>query len=194
MPVVEIDNRLCFVRLDLSPDELPGLLASHAAAYPGAREIEQLGSALKAAGFPPAEALGFLRSVLIWGRGQRLKRRLEQVTGEQVSAALEEGCNLAQAGSAAEGVDRIRLLHGLGQSFSSKLLRFLEPSRAVILDSVIRTSLGYPDSAAGYTEFLGDCQVILARVGVSDRLSRSESSRLRVCDIEAAVFAKIQGY
>lgn len=194
MPIVEIGDRHCFVRLELSPAEVPGLLARHASNYPGATAVEQLGAGLKAADFAPSEALKYLQSVLVWGRGHRLARRLERVSGDEVSAALAAGCRLATAGEVAKGVVRICELHGLGISFASKLLRFLEPTRAVILDSVIRSGIGYPESSAGYTEFLSDCEAVLDAVRGSALLPQSESHRLRVCDIEAAVFAKIQGY
>jgi hypothetical protein len=71
-------------------------------------------------------------------------------------------------------------------SFASKIIRFIYPDRAVIFDSVIRSGLGYPESADGYGAFLDDCQAILDR-------SRTEYPELRVCDIEAAIFMKLRG-
>jgi hypothetical protein len=111
-----------------------------------------------------------------------------------VAAALSEAVGLAQRGDVSAGVECIRRLDHVGRSFASKQLRFLEPLRAVILDSVIRTGLGYPDKPKGYAEFLDDCQIMLAEVQQSGEIESSLAATLRVCDIEAAIFAKLQGY
>jgi hypothetical protein len=63
----------------------------------------------------------------------------------------------------------------------------MNPAAAVILDEVIRGALGYRESRDGYQEFLDDCQTSLA-------LLAPYHPQLRICDVEAAVFAKIQGY
>ena len=95
----------------------------------------------------------------------------------------EKACN----GCVAEGIEWIRELKGLGQSFASKQLRFLMPDRAVILDSVIRKRLGYNETLPGYSKFLADCLTL------RDQAHKSEEVRgLRVCDIEAALYTKIQ--
>jgi hypothetical protein len=61
------------------------------------------------------------------------------------------------------------------------------------MDSVIRNRLGYTDTAAGYSEFLTDCQTILAGVQQSRQMAAVDAKKLRVCDIEAALFTKLQG-
>ncbi|MER9132744.1 hypothetical protein [Mesorhizobium sp. M0768] len=121
-------------------------------------------------------------------------RTRESNSPKEVSSALSEGVALARSGEVAGGVERIRRLRNLGQSFASKQMRFLEPTRAVILDSVIRNGLGYGETAIGYAEFLNDCQTILTSVRRSGQLRDKQAAGLRICDIEAAIFAKLQGY
>lgn len=193
MPIRGSDGQVCFVRLDLSLSEIPSLLDRHARYYPGAQGLEERGFKLVNSGFEPGASVEFALSVCKWGRGDRHMGRIRaNNTAERIASALKEGCLLARSGSVAEGVERICDLRNLGQSFASKQLRFLEPSRAVILDSVIRTRLGYQETPAGYAEFLEDCRSILVLVQKSNQVERG--ARFRVCDIEAAVFAKLQGY
>ena len=90
-------------------------------------------------------------------------------------------------GDAAAAVSSLQQLRYLGQSFASKVARFLSPNTAVILDEVIRGALGYRESQDGYLEFLDDCQTTLS-------LLAPHHPQLRICDVEAAIFAKIQGY
>ena len=96
----------------------------------------------------------------------------------------------------AEGVEQIQCLKGLGQSFASKQLRFLVPKRAVILDDRIREKLGYEKTVCGYTEFLTDCHKLLKYAEKSQdlhaKLRRELGTDLYVCNIEAALYAKIQ--
>ena len=84
-------------------------------------------------------------------------------------------------------VTEVQQLNQLGQSFASKLVRFICPTQAVILDEVIRGALGYRENADGYAEFLSDCRTLLEG-------AESSCRDIRICDVEAAIFAKIQGY
>ncbi|SDI41020.1 hypothetical protein SAMN05216338_102228 [Bradyrhizobium sp. Rc2d] len=195
MPIREFDGRICIVRLELHPREIPDLLVRHADNYPGAHELESAGLALIETGFEPEASADFVQRVCKWGGGDRQMGRVrDNNSPNEVSLALSEGVALARGGEVAKGVERIRRLRNLGQSFASKQMRFLEPTRAVILDSVIRSGLGYAETATGYAEFLSDCQMILVAVRGSGRLSETQATGLRVCDIEAAIFAKLQGY
>ena len=64
MPIKEINGQLCFVRLELSSDEIPELLAWHGENYPGAGNLEALGAALVASSFEAEASKHFLREVL----------------------------------------------------------------------------------------------------------------------------------
>lgn len=195
MPIREQQGQVWIVRLELSPAEIPRLLTRHAATYPGAHELETAGLTLVQSNFEPQASVDFVQRVCKWGRGDRnISRLLGQNSPVEISQALSEACELARGGEVAKGVYRIQSLRHLGQSFASKQLRFLNPGGAVILDSVIRTGLGYPATIHGYKEFLGDCQAILTRIRQSSQLSEPQRAGLRVSDIEAAIFAKLQGF
>lgn len=188
MSIAVIRENICFVRFELSAGEILGLLERHAKEYPGATAREQLGAATIDKGFQPADCKAFIEAVVRWGGGQRfVGRLLDQNTPEQISFALLEANDLLQAGHTAAAVSRLQQLRYLGQSFASKVARFLSPTTAVILDEVIRGALGYRESQDGYQEFLIDCQNTLA-------LLSTHHPPLRICDVEAAIFAKIQGY
>lgn len=195
MPVRKFEGCLCIVRLEFSPSEIPDLLSRHAKHYPGARLLEAAGRELAQQNFEPSASVDFVQRVHKWGGGQRQMSRVrDKNPPAAVAVALSEAAGLAQRGDVSAGVECIRRLRQVGQSFASKQLRFLEPLRAVILDSVIRTGLGYAETSEGYAEFLGDCQIMLAEVQQSRAIEPSLAEALRVCDIEAAIFAKLQGY
>jgi hypothetical protein len=188
MPVTNINGVICFVRLELMPGEVPGLLRRHAANYPGAVECEQVGAAIIDAGFPTDDVKAFVEAVVRWGGGQRfVGRLLNQNAADEIADALKEASAHLKAGEAADAVSRLQRLRYLGQSFASKIARFLSPTTAVILDEVIRGALGYRESQEGYQEFLTDCQETLELLVV-------HHPQLRICDVEAAIFAKIQKY
>lgn len=195
MPIREFQGRLCIVRIELSPAEIPDLLVQHAKNYPGAQALELAGMTLAEANFEPEASANFVQRVCKWGGGDRQMGRIrDNNSPNEVSLALSEGVALARSGDVARGIDRVQRLRNLGQSFASKQMRFLEPTRAVILDSVIRNGLGYSETATGYAEFLSDCQTILTEVRRSGQLQETQAAGLRVCDIEAAIFARLQGY
>lgn len=194
MPIREINCQLCFVRLELSLDEIPELLEWHGENYPGVRGLEAIGAALVASSFEAEASKVFLRKVYEWGGGLRNLSRVEKNPSDEIALTLSEGVALVRKGEVAKGVERLQQLKQVGQSFASKLIRFLEPSRAVILDSVIRNHIGYTETTKGYTDFLNDCYDVLISIRRSDRFKNTSDEALRVCDIEAAIFAKLQGF
>lgn len=195
MTVIADSGEFAIVRLALTAQEIPGLLVHHANNYPGGSDLELAGSELIASEFEPGRALSFVENVCTWGRGQRLIGRVSSYGAIGISNVLKSAVETADAGDIAAAVVHIQTIPYLGQSFASKQLRFLAPTRAVILDSVIRSRLGYLDTAAGYAEFLSDCWTILERVRTSfPAITMEDGSDLRICDIEAAIFAKLQGF
>ncbi len=144
-------------------------------------------------GFDAKKSLEFVENVCEWGGGNRLISNIRSSNDpEQIASVLYEGYTKAEKGNVAEGVEWIRCLKGLGQSFASKQLRFLVPHLAIILDSVIREELGYEETVCGYSEFLADCQTLLRHAKKSEELDAEFKQGLRVCDIEAALYTKIQ--
>lgn len=188
-----------FVRLELSPDEIPGLLASHAASpvrgQPSGQhdcsgawssELEQFGRALANQDFEAAGSMWFASEVILWGRGHRILGRFqERNRPEDIACALREANAHLFADEVTEAVRRLTALEYLGQSYASKLARFLAPTKAVILDEVIRSAIGYREDDAGYGEFLADCNAVL-------NVMKRRHPGLRICDIEAAIYMKIK--
>lgn len=188
MSVLKIEENICFVRFSISPNEIPGLLRRHAENYPGAAGLEGHAARLVSCGFQPSDVANYLDAVVRWGGGQRfVGRLLDQNNPTELSIAVREAYELTNEDRTAGAVSRLQQMRYLGQSFASKVVRFLAPTRAVILDEVIRSALGYRESQAGYEEFLEDCRSVLT-------ILTSHHSKLRICDVEAAIFAKIQGY
>lgn len=188
MPVVQQGTRVLFVRLDLDPAEIPSLLAAHRRKWEPPDRLEALAESLVAQDFPDAAAGQFAEQVVRWGGGQRFVGRFRQKNSDQkIASTLRQAATLADIGKTTLAVAHVQLLDQLGQSFASKLVRFICPTRAVILDEVIRGALGYRESSDGYEEFLQDCRLVL-------NAARVQLPELRICDVEAAIFAKIQGY
>jgi hypothetical protein len=182
MPIRQFDGRLCIVRIELSPSEIRGLLAEHALIYPDGSICEKLDQALIEGDFEPEASVDFVQRVCKRGRSDRNVSSVRQNNSSgdgDIAAALSEGYALAQAGQVTRGVERIRRLRNLGQSLASKHLRFLEPVRAVILDSIIRNRIGYAETAAGYSEILSYCQTILAGIQQSRHLRMQNDCALR---------------
>jgi hypothetical protein len=92
----------------------------------------------------------------------------------------------------ADAMRRVIDLRDLGISFGSKHLKFLDPARAVVLDTVISGRLGYPLTIDGYTEFLADCHTLLEKVTVANveyPFSHHQPG-WQVSEMEMVIFAK----
>jgi hypothetical protein len=188
MPILQQGSQFLFVRMDLDPAEIPNLLAAHRKHWKSPERLEAEGARLVAQGFPDTDTGQFAHQVVEWGGGHRFVDRFRQKnTDQKIASALRHAADLANNEKPTLAVSHVQQLDQLGQSFASKLVRFICPTRAVILDDVIRSSLGYRNSPDGYEEFLRDCQFILEK-------ALPEFPELRVCDVEAAIFAKLQGY
>ena len=188
MSVIKHGPKLLFVRLEVEPQEIPDLLNAHSKKWEPPGRLEALAGDLCARDFPDAPSAEFAEEVVKWGRGQRFVGRFrEKNTDQQIASALRRAGSLAQDDQITLAVSEVQQLKHLGQSFASKLVRFICPQRAVILDEVIRGALGYRDSPEGYGEFLSDCHIVLDA-------ARDFFPDLRICDVEAAIFAKLQGY
>ncbi|MFA1676280.1 hypothetical protein ACDY97_26945 [Rhizobium mongolense] len=190
MPVLQHNNQLLIVRISLSPSEVPFLLARHRQEYEDAVEIEQLGAQLLATDFPPDISLDFLERVHRWGKAYRNLTRVSQTGGVKIACTLRVARDLIAAGAVPDAVEEIRELPRIGLSFASKAARFLAPEKCVVLDSVIRGRLGYGETRDAYADFLQDCHQLLEMLKTSQELDSSLRAKLRVCDVEAAIFMK----
>lgn len=184
------------VRAELDLKELPRLLAirdSGRTALEG-RALEKIAVQLVRDDFPTKETELFVRRVCLWGGGQRIAGRVKpKDDGTNLSTILKKSVELCHDGKISEAVSHIsESVKFLGISFSSKQMRFLAPRKAVILDSVIRETLGYSDNIAGYRAFHRDCDIILKLALECQRLTSSFREQLRICDIEVALYLHLQ--
>ena len=176
-------------------EKIPYLLECHRGQYLGTKEVEEFAEKLIDNDFHLTKSVEFVKKVCNWAgkTGNRVRGQvIPKNTPEQIAYALCEGYTSASKGCVAEGVGCISSLHGLRQSFASKMLRFLLPSRAVILDKEIRDRCGYKENTLGYKEFLKSCHDLLNQAQESQKLSVDFKKSLRVCDIESALFMCIR--
>ncbi len=190
MPVLQLDGAFSFIRISVAPSEFPALLAGHRMQYKGTDEVESCAGQLIAADFPLSASTTFIERVCRWGRGARHITRVNAAGGARIAHSLRSATEAIEAGHVADAIEELRNLPHLGLSFASKVARFLQPKKCVILDSVIRSHLGYVESKEGYAEFLRDCFQLLHMLRQSPDLEASLRDGLRVCDVEAAVFMK----
>ena len=185
----------CFDPSEISSfiERIPNLLECHQRWYPGAKKIEKKAEQLID---PPKEAeefVEFFKEVCKWGRISRITTRvIEGNEPERIKSILCKGYELAKNKDVAEAVECISGLYGIRQSSASKMLRFLLPDRAVILDSIIRDKCGYGETVHGYNKLLSCCHNLLNQAKESQKLPVDFKNNLRVCDIEAALFMYIQ--
>ncbi|WP_343227780.1 8-oxoguanine DNA glycosylase OGG fold protein [Rhizobium laguerreae] len=162
----------------------------HRSEYPGAEVVEQCAKRLIAANFPPNDATAFIGGVCEWGRGNRNFSRIRDAGDTTIAQSLRSATEAIDAGDVTRSIEELQRLPHLGLSFASKVARFLAPDKCVVLDSVIRNRIGYVESEEGYSEFLQDCFQLLQTLRTSPDLEAPLRDRLRVCDVEAAVFIK----
>ncbi|MGB3717789.1 MAG: hypothetical protein WA996_25490 [Candidatus Promineifilaceae bacterium] len=93
-------------------------------------------------------------------------------------------------------LEEVIRINGLSISFGSKHLRFLRPDKCPVLDSVIGSGLGYPESTAGYRLYAADCQEVCEKLlsnGIVNP-SRRKEGRWFAADVDMALFAFLQGF
>lgn len=189
MPVIHCEERLLIVKFEFNPEEIDCCLAAHRNKWGHPIQIEKEGEKLLSKDFPDDESANFVLKVVDWGKGFYICNKFK--TGNEtrdIASKLRQASKLVNDCNQPEkAVSEVQQLNFLGQSFASKIVRFMHPEHAVILDSVIRDNLGYPQSEEGYNEFLDDCRTILDSV-------RGTHPNLRICDIESVIYAKLQGY
>jgi hypothetical protein len=190
MPIFQLEETLLVYRLALLPAEVPSLLERHRARYPGGSEIEQGGKKLKADGFPEIASVNFVEDVHNWSMMRRNAERVQKVGGAEIAAKLRIASQQIDDGDEPQAIQTLCRIPHLGISYASKIARFLDPEKCVILDSVIRERLGYPNNAGGYAAFLQDCRDTLEVLKASPLLDSRCRAGLRVCDVEAVFFMK----
>ena len=197
MPVGLIDGSINIIRLSMTPEEFPEYLAKGINADPTTQNVEQKARNLIENDFRDDLTASFVKSVCRWGNyagvaGKVLKHNDLGVVSKTLRKALEQ--------TETQGVQlalRTTLgIRGLAVSFASKHLKFLNPERHVVLDSIISENLGYPrdENGEGYAMFVSDCAQALKIVkekGVPYPAS-APAKEWRIADVEMAIFQKIR--
>jgi len=112
---------------------------------------------------------------------------LNRNDASKVANSLRQAHHKTQNGNLKAALEIMLTLNGLGVSFASKHLKFLDPERHVVLDSIIRKRLGYPDTSEGYYEFVSDCKDVLSLVQGKGIL-RCDGKPFRIADVEMAIY------
>jgi hypothetical protein len=192
MSVLNQNSTLHITRLSIPLADFPTLLASHVSKYKTTSAMEVLGRRIKRNKFPLADVEFFVKEVCRWGNyagvsGKMLKHNsLADIQARLVNSSFELDANNPEG-----AISEITAIKCLGVSFGSKHLKFLNPAKAVVLDSIISERLGYKRNIAGYVEFLDECfsiRNILNKAGIDASPSRK---RWRVSDVEMAIFKSI---
>lgn len=182
----------------LSAEELSTGWMKHRTGDPFTKFLEDYSQSFTLAGLPDEEALLFVRMVCAWGglRGKNFQLFRESVAmlqqnGRSLGSLLRQAKNHSEQGKFQEAIIAFDGLKGLGVSFRSKILRFLCPDSAAILDSIISDRLGYRNSAKGYEAFVTDC------IGIRDRLNQKKCPHplerpWQTTDVEMGVFTKVK--
>jgi hypothetical protein len=192
MPVILHCRRFHITRLSIDLSEFPDLLRGFFANNPQTQHIEELAAGLRRGGFDPIGSAAFLKNVGNWGGYSGIAGRvLKQNPLPQICSRLEAACGALDRGQIGTALQELVEVKGLGISFASKHLKFLAPEKAVVLDSIISTRLGFPMTIFGYEEFLQDCLSILTEVQATRIPYPGWGTQWRVSDIEMVFFTKL---
>ena len=186
----------CSRRLTLRVGDMPELWRWHADGDPLTAIIDRAAARFVRADFPPTRAFLLVRTIYAWGglRGanpDRVANSCAALKPEGLSKILKaaHGYSLREKYDCA--IAALHEIKGMRVSFHSKILRFLSPDHAAILDSRIVENCGYPPTPVGYADFVRDCREIgdyLNKSGVC----RTDGRLWRATDVEMAIFATIK--
>lgn len=175
---------------------LPTLWKWHVDDDPLSAVIDRAAARFVRAGFPAARAFLLVRTIYAWGglRGanpDHVMASCRKLRPEGLSRILAEAHAWSLRGEFERAITLLRPIKGMKVSFHSKILRFLCPDHAAVLDSRIVEACGYPAKPIGYGRFVTDCRAIrdhLTATGVH----RADGRPWRATDVEMAIFAKIK--
>lgn len=203
---VEIGRRIDF-------DEFPKLVIEHLRRCSGTADCEELGADLYAnlnAGSATGDEVWyFIVAVCTWGgkTGNRVRGKVavaydSAFTLERFGAAAATlrpsnattATSLLQADLqvAAQAIDDIP---GLATSYATKMVRFLRPDIAGVLDRVISAAGGYPLDNGSYGPYCTDCLAIARHLHAAGVVNpRTGATTWRAGDVDQALFARCQGW
>lgn len=187
-------GKMGFVSLSMPLQDFGKYLLQGLNSDPTTRSVEQTAQQLILGGFNGADAEHFVKAVCRWGNyagvgGRVLKNNMLA----DVVVALSD----AYAATCSDKIDvalgHLLKLKCLAVSFASKHLKFLDPTKHVVLDSVISARLGYPLTVSGYCRFVDDCHAILKRLQDDGIPTTSTAYPIwRLADVEMAIFQKLK--
>ncbi len=183
------------VRFEATADQMRQLVVAHRESFPKTEQIELEALRALEAGLARPLAMALIESVCAWGNYAGIAGRVRvRNSASEISARLSEAIERSDQGRFGEGVNCIAELRGLGFSFASKVLRFLRPDHAVVLDSVISEGLGFARNVAGYDAFRAECARIADLLNAPTQPNPDPSNRAwRLFDVEMAIYAKFRG-
>lgn len=188
MAVLCANGSASIVRLSFKITEFPAYLQRGLNLDVSTPEVERAGRELVLSAFSESLTADFVRKVCYWGgyagiAGKVLKRNPKAL----VAATMKRAFDLTQQGDLKGALIEMLRLNGFAVSFASKHLKFLDPDRHVVLDSIISERLGYPRTIDGYVEFVADCAAMLDAVQ-SAGVTRPDGQPFRIADVEMAIF------
>lgn len=176
-------------------NSLPGLLTAYEKRWDSHEEsyvqLEDHGRAVVED--PTASRLdSFIQRVCLWGNYAGIAGRiLKKNTPEDRISAFSVACHALGQDNEAAALTALNGLRDLGTpSFASKHLRFLDPRRCGVLDSVLCEALEYCADPVGYSQFCRDLRhlgCLLSASGIPNPRRRPGDAWF-AADVESAVF------
>jgi hypothetical protein len=194
--VLKRNRRLHLVRLEIKVDMFD-LYLRRAVEYKPLhlQNAERLSSVVIANNFDITKSIDFVRAVCLWGEDPRIAGKVikRNRPRSKISHALSNAYHSSIQGEIARSLQAITSLEGLAISFGTKHLKFLDPDRHVVLDSIISESLGYKRDRDGYLNWLEACHEFLQIVNDAGvPYTGTGANGWRVADIEMAIFNRIR--
>jgi hypothetical protein len=143
--------------------------------------LEQSGASLIRANFPEEGLIKFIKDVCKWGNYPGIAARVcRENPTEKIVGLFRDAQQALSKGRIVDGLAKLQNLNALGGiSFASKHLKFLAPDKAVVLDSIVESSLGYAMNRPGYINFLADCPGLRGRLADLAEFKRRISARYK---------------
>jgi hypothetical protein len=196
MPILESGQGIKVIRLSVSLDQFPILLASHVAAPKkiATAEVEKIAAEYVANDFQTRATMPLVKAVCDWGNYAGVAGKVSRYNRkkEKIAETFKECYRLVTGGNPESAIQKIIDLKGLRVSFGSKHLKFLAPDHAVVLDSIISEYLGYPLTKEGYAEFLQDCFVLRDILNTKGIRPSATQTKWRVSDVEMALYMEVK--
>lgn len=193
MPIVFENGTTKIVQFTFELDQIPGAFGDALSTVDyhsktSTARVEDLGQALIAGRFDIDRCCEFIAAVMEWGGGYRNRDKvLNNNTHDFIQETLQNAHSSIQEDQIGNALDQITNLQSLGVAFGTKILKFLDPTRCVVLDRVISNRLGYPLSSEGYLSFIDDCATIRDAL-TAGNLTRHDGQAFRLADVEMAIY------